>query len=308
MRILIIMFIFSYTSLAISAQDGKIKVLIVDGYGNHDWQKTTKLVQGILDAAQLFTFEVSTVPVDTNSAEFKSWHPKFKNYDVVIQTCNDINNSGPLWTESVRWNFEKYVRKGGGVLVLHSANNAFADWPEYNNMIGLGWRNKDYGYAFRVNEDGSLDTIPPGQGKNTSHGAREDRVIHIISKDPIHMGMPEEWKTPSIEVYTYARGPAKNVTVLSWAEDPVEHDNWPVEWIVRYGKGRIYTSTFGHVWPNESDPVDMRCAGFQTVLVRAIQWLANQPVTYPIPVDFPTKDNISLRVLPLVNQDLLESK
>ena len=68
-----------------------------------------------------------------------------------------------------------------------------------------------------------------------------------------------------------------------------------MEWVVNYGKGRAYSSSFGHVWHDEADPVDMRCAGFQTLLVRALQWLAHRPVTFPIPPDFPTETAISLR-------------
>ena len=39
----------------------------------------------------------------------------------------------------------------------------------------------------------------------------------------------------------------------------------------------------------------MRCAGLQTVAVRALQWLAGRPVTFPVPADFPTADTISVR-------------
>ena len=44
--------------------------------------------------------------------------------------------------------------------------------------------------------------------------------------------------------------------------------------------------------------VDMRCAGFQTVFVRALQWLAKRPVTFPLPSDFPTEASTVLRPLP----------
>jgi type 1 glutamine amidotransferase len=90
----------------------------------------------------------------------------------------------------------------------------------------------------------------------------------------------------------------ENLTVLSWAEDPKTRERWPIEWTVQYGEGRVYNSTFGHVWRDETDPVDFRCAGFQTILVRAMQWLAKHPVTFPVPPDFPTETNIVLRPLP----------
>jgi type 1 glutamine amidotransferase len=71
--------------------------------------------------------------------------------------------------------------------------------------------------------------------------------------------------------------------------------HWPLEWTVRFGEGRVYTSTFGHVWRGDTQPERMRCAGLQTVVVRALQWLAGRPVTFPIPADFPTAEAISVR-------------
>jgi type 1 glutamine amidotransferase len=276
----------------------RIKVLIVDGYSNHDWQRTTRLARGILERSGLCDVSVATVPTDTNDPAYARWLPAFKDFDVVVQTCNDLGGKGPPWPAPARTAFEEFVRAGGGVFVLHSGNNAFADWDAYNHIIGLGWRNKDFGYALRVRADESIERIPPGEGGGTSHGPRTDRLIHRLGDDPIHAGLPRTWKTPLLEVYTYARGPAENVDVLSWAEDPQTLAHWPIEWTVRYGEGRVFNSTFGHVWRDEVDPVDMRCAGFQTIFVRAMQWLAKRPVTFPIPADFPTAEATSLRPLP----------
>jgi type 1 glutamine amidotransferase len=274
-----------------------MKILIVDGYSNHDWQRTTRLVRGILEPTGLFDVTVSTAPASTNAAAYSSWQPVFTNADVVIQTCNDLGGKGPPWPARAREAFERFVRQGGGVFILHAANNAFADWPAYNEIIGLGWRKKDYGWALRLGADESIERIAPGEGASTSHGARTDRVIHRLGNHPIHSGMPRRWKTPLIEVYKYARGPADNLTILSWAEDPSTAERWPIEWVVQYGEGRVYNSTFGHVWHDEADPVDMRCAGFQTILVRSLQWLAKRPVTWPVPADFPTEQATVLRPL-----------
>jgi len=212
--------LYLQTPFAQGGEASRMKVLIVDGYSNHDWQRTTRLARGILDPTGLFDLTVSTAPASTNDAAYATWSPKFKDFDVVIQTCNDLGGRGPLWPAPARDAFERFVRDGGGVFVLHASNNAFADWEAYNQMIGLGWRKKDYGYALRIRADESIEKISPGQGTGTSHGARTDRVIHRLGDHPIHAGLPRRWKTPLIEVYTHARGPAENLTVLSWAEDP----------------------------------------------------------------------------------------
>lgn len=72
--------------------------------------------------------------------------------------------------------------------------------------------------------------------------------------------------------------------------------NWPLEWVVSYGQGRVYTSTFGHVWKDDVEqPARMRCAGVQTIVVRALQWLARREVSLPVPADFPSATAISVR-------------
>ena len=204
-----------------------IRVLIVDGFSNHDWRLTTRSIRAILEPTGLFSVDVSTSPADAGAPGWEQWRPDFAAYDVVIQNCNDFGG-GPLWPKPVRTAFEKFVRRGGGVYVWHSANNAFPDWPAYNEIIGMGWRKKEFGWALVVANDGTLDAL-----------------IRRIGEHPIHRGLPREWTAADIEVYYHVRGPAKHVDVLSYAHEPVTALNWPIEWTVRYGRGRVYTSTLG---------------------------------------------------------------
>ena len=179
------------------------------------------------------------------------------------------------------------------MIVFHSANNSFPEWKEYNRMIGLGWRKASEGYALQV-EDGKLVLIPPGSGDNTNHGARQDLVVQKFTDHPINHEFPVEWKTPDCELYRFARGPAENLQVLSYARDEKTGINWPVDWVVHYGKGRIYNATFGHIWNDQRMPPGIQCVGFQTSLLRAVQWVAHRKVTWKIPADFPDKDHVSL--------------
>ena len=74
---------------------------------------------------------------------------------------------------------EKYVSSGGGLYIFHSANNAFPEWEEYNKMIGLGWRKKDFGVALTIDDTGVIVRVPAGQGRGTSHG----KVTVPVPKD-----------------------------------------------------------------------------------------------------------------------------
>lgn len=285
---------FLSTPLFCQIKPDKIDVLIVDGFSNHDWKQTTYIVKTILEKSGLFNVATSTSPAETEDENWKSWKPKFQNFDVVIVNCNNIHNKDIRWPEEIEKSLERYVSLGGGLYVLHSANNAFAEWSEYNLMIGLGWRKPEEGIALQVMENGKIKEIPLGVGKATYHGPRNDEVIYILNDHPINKDFPKAWKTPDMELYKFARGPAKNLTVLSYAKDTETNINWPVEWTVAYGKGKVYNSSMGHLWKGETYPLGYRCIGFQTTLIRATEWLANGKTTYAVPEDFPTASTIRL--------------
>jgi len=272
------------------AEPALIRALIVDGFSNHDWRKTTRFIRATLERTGRFAVDVSTYEENVD------WRPDFASYDVVIQNSNNIQQPELRWPRAVEEALEIYVREGGGLLVYHSANNAFPHWPEYDRMIGLGWRDKDHGPALQLSSEGEIRRIPAGEGEGTSHGPRQDTLVHRLTPHPIHKGLPERWLTPDVEVYAYARGPAENLTVLSYGRHHATDAWWPLEWVVEYGDGRVYNSSFGHIWgDDEGTPARVRCAGFQTVLVRAAEWLATGDVTLPVPDDFPGEDAVSIR-------------
>lgn len=277
-------------------RNDEIRVLIVDGFSNHSVEKTTQKIWDILASDPTFKVSVSTMP-EITSEDWKDWDPNFSAYDVIIQTCNNLNKREISWPDNVKAALESYLRGGGGMYVYHGGNNSFPEWPEYNRMIGMGWRPVDYGKAVHI-VDGRLEEIPAGVGKKTGHGPRFDAVVHRFGDHPIHANLPRSWKSADLEVYAYARGPLENLTVLSYAREPVNDMDFPIEWSVAYGAGRTYVSTYGHYWRNQEDPPGMRDVAFHTLMMRALQWLANKPVTQSVPANFPTDTTISLQDVP----------
>jgi type 1 glutamine amidotransferase len=292
---LLTLFLFlQLVSMAQNRRKKPIRVLIVDGYSNHDWKQTSALAKGILEESKLFIVDISTAPATTNEDSLSKWDPDFRKYDVIIQNTNNINDKSLKWPRKQEIKLEQFVSAGGGLYILHSGNNAFPHWKEYDIIMGLGWRDKNAGIALEIDSNRHIVQIPAGEGNNTSHGKRFDALIHILNRHPINKDFPDQWMTPSMELYTYARGPAQNLTVLSYAFDTATHKNWPVEWVVKYGKGRVYNSSMGHLWKGEIYPISYRCIGFQTTMIRAAEWLATGKVTYKLPERFPGQ-NISVR-------------
>jgi len=119
----------------------KLSALIVDGMNNHDWAAGTRAIQAILEGSGRFTVEVCTWPK----------RPEFRGHDVVINNFNGGHTAtGTRWPREVEQALVEYVRGGGGLVVFHAANNAFLEWPEYNEMISLGWRDRGFGPSIAI--------------------------------------------------------------------------------------------------------------------------------------------------------------
>jgi hypothetical protein len=283
----------------VPAQAPRLRVLIVDGVNNHDWATATHAITEILTATALFSVEVSTSPPRGAPPEaWNAWHPDFSGYDVVINNFNGGHlDDGIEWPARVQESLEKFVRGGGGLVVYHAANNTFLKWKAYNEMIGLGWRSKSFGPGLAVSDDDKIVVIPKGTGLEPGHPERMDFQIHVRdTHHPMTAGMPRAWMHPSEQLTHGQHGPAEGLTILTYAHSPVSNQNEPMDWVRRYGKGRVYTTMLGHTWVGEST-INLDCVGFQTLLARGVQWAATGAVTIPIPAAFPGPDKVSLRKL-----------
>ena len=92
--------------------------------------------------AQAGIFELSHV----RAPEPEQFRADFSRFDVVIPYYCPVPSAGrdPAWPEDTRAALDRYVRDGGGLVIIHAASNAFASWPEYNHMTGLGgWGGRD---------------------------------------------------------------------------------------------------------------------------------------------------------------------
>ncbi|NLX99578.1 MAG: ThuA domain-containing protein [Rhodopirellula sp.] len=274
----------------------KRSLLIVDGMNNHDWPRATGILREILEGSGRFTVEVSSSPpADAPKSKWDQWRPDFAKYDVVLSNFNGGHKPDGLhWPRAVEKALEDYVGGGGGLVIYHSANNSFPNWKAYNEMIGLGWRDKNFGPSLIVSKDEKVVEIPKGEGRNPGHAPEHDFQVTVLNPNhPITKGLPKTWMHPHEQLTHGQHGPAKNLTVLTYAYSKDSGDNEVMDWAVPYDKGRIYVTMLGHLWKNGPDSA-MRCVGFQTMLIRGCEWAATGKVTYPVPKDFPTAREIRL--------------
>ena len=298
--------------LAVTANAADLQALIIDGQNNHgDWPKTTFMMKQYLEETGLFTvdlartkytwkgeqhlddfsipgFETEAKKQPQTDPDFK---PEFAKYDVVVS--NFGFNAAP-WPEATQLAFEEYVRKGGGLVVVHAANNSFGDWSEYNRMIGLGgWggRNEKTGPYVYLNKNGERirDT---SEGRGGHHGPQHEFSIVVRDKaHPITEDMPTEWMHTKDELYDMLRGPGEQMRILATAYSSPKFGGTdrhePMLMTIKYHDGRVFHTPMGHA------DYSMECVGFKVCLQRGTEWAATGKVTQEIPKDFPTADGVS---------------
>lgn len=281
------------------AEVPRLRTLIVDGVNNHDWQAATRGLRRILEATGRFTVDVSTSPGrDAAAVEWAKWRPEFAKYDVVVNNFNGGHlEDGLRWPPEVEAAWLRYLRGGGGVVILHAANNAFLGWPEYQEMVGLLWREPKFGPGLIVNARGRVETVPAGEGPKPGHGPRHDFQMETLDpQHPITQGLPAKWLHPSEQLTHGQHGPAEGLKVLTYAWSKDSKRNEPMDWVRRYGRGRVYVTMLGHTWRNEPNP-NYECVGFQTLVARGTEWAATGKVTISTPGELPTPERVVLRPL-----------
>lgn len=307
----------------------KLKALIIDGQNSHGiWPKGTFMIKSYLEDTHLFEVDIARTKylwigphhnkvketdnvqelihfypfedgkdrVLLDSTRFDpDFNPNFENYDVII---NNLGWKSSEWPENTKKRFENYMKNGGGLVVIHSANNAWGQWEAYNKMIGLGgWGGRNlksgpYTY-YDINDNLVTDT---SKGPCASHGPQHDFIVKTRAPEhPIMKGLPLEWLHHKDELYERLRGPADNMTILATGFSDSKHNkkmtdrHEPLLMAITYGDGRTFHSTLGHM------DYSMECVGFITTLQRGAEWAATGKVTQSIPKDFPSETQTSLR-------------
>lgn len=275
--------LFLSLNLTVASGSEKLRLLIIDGQNNHPWEVTTPLLKKIFTDSGRFKVDVATSPPAGH--DMSNFQPRFADYDVVVSNYN-----GEPWSDATEKAFQAYVYGGGGFVSVHAADNAFPDWPEYNEIVGLGgWggRNEISGPYVYLSNGKLVRDESAGRGGN--HGQQHEFQVKTLQPEhPIMQGIPSVWLHTQDELYEQLRGPAKNLEVLATAyADPKYGGSGrdePMLMTITYGEGRVFHTVLGHT------DYSMNCVGFASTLLRGAEWAATGEVTIPVPEHFPTAE------------------
>ena len=167
-----------------------------------------------------------------------------QNYDLVFfYTTGKL----PIKDADLDYFFKEWLpAKGHGFIGTHSATDTYGDYQPYWDMVG-----------------GTFDGHPWGSGN----------TVTITVHEPKHPAVSmwgDEFQIKD-EIYQYdLRYEPENLRVLvsidMAASNPKEPWHVPVSWVRDYGKGRVFSTNFGHNESTWRDPV------FQKHATEGIAW------------------------------------
>ena len=246
------------------AADAKpVKVLIITGDHGHAWKETTPFIKDLLVKAGM-SVDVTETPAKDLTTD------NLAKYDVLFLNYKDTKSGAEAtrWSDANKKAFADAVKGGKGLFVYHHASSAFTDgseWgKEFERITAGGWR------------------------KQGHHGKKHEFTVKIAKPDhPITKDMPATFTHSVDELYQNSLlFPDCEVLVTSWSDPAKDPKNTgkhePSVWVSKHGEGRVCNNALGH------DVAAMQDKGFQTLLIRGVEWAATGEVKTPVPAELKT--------------------
>jgi len=207
----------------------RTKVMLLDGESGgpyHKWQLGTPLIRQVLEETGRFDVTVVTAPAATGVLD--GFMPDFAAYKAVI-----FNYDAPdeRWPAPIKAAFERYVDGGGGVVIVHAADNAFSGWKAFNDMIGVGgwrdrtvasgpyWYYKDDKLLFtRTTSSACSERRPPGCIPDVGAGGSADGRSHLPGELVVVDDVADSGRTLGL-VIKLLRGFGAEVRSLRYDDD-----------------------------------------------------------------------------------------
>lgn len=218
-----------------------LNALILTGLHHpaHDWRATTPALQEILGKDSRFHVTVWEDPERLATEDLSRYHLIIQNY---------CNWEKPSLSAKSREKLLGFVRNGGGLALIHFANGAWRDWPDYYGRLSR-----------RIWVDGK-----------SSHDAYGPFKAHITKPDHLLTQGLTDFDTTD-ELYCNQQGELP-VDPLVTAHSKVSGKDEPLAFVYTEGKGRIFQTLMGH------DANALRTPAHAELIRRACAWAARREV------------------------------
>ena len=221
--------------LGYCAQESKGRLLLFFGTEQyHGWKENALALRESLEGSG-FTVVMCEDPwIFTTEG--------MKDYDGIILQFIMLDR----WPKAAEQAFLDLVTSGMGIGIVHSANNSFPGWAEFEEMLGLCWRTEK------------------GHEPQAGHDHYAPFKVKIVDKEHfITRGVGDFEITDELyrDLTKYS-----DYHVLAEAFSQDKQQNYPMLLVKTYGQGRIFHTVLGH------DAVSIRCPGFQKTMERGMLW------------------------------------
>ncbi len=264
-RLVLAAFILAAAALPLRAREVKVLIITGDEVGAHNWKKTAPLLKDILTKAGHKVDLTETPGKDLTPDNLAKYDVLLLNYRNTPQGAK--NNPGSVWSDANKKAFLDAVRGGKGLFCYHFSSAAFTgdtDFDkEYEKAVCGGWRKQGY------------------------HGAMHEFVIKPCKDHPITRGLAP-FKHGRDELYQNSViVPHSEILATAYSDAAKDPKNTgkdePMVWVGKYGKGRVCNNVMGH------DPEAMKGTGFQTLIIRGVEWAGTGDTDYPLPAELKAK-------------------
>lgn len=239
---LVALAIASALSSVVLADDAPIRILLVTGGCCHDYDFQTTAMQNALKGQGI---RAEWKVVNEGGKGTKAQIPLYENpewaygFDVVIHNECFANTTDPTYIRKITGPH----KAGVNAVVIHCAMHTYraAEIDDWRQFLGVTSRHHEHQSEYPVKV--------------------------VATKHPIMKDFPSDYKSAKDELYIIEKvWPQTEVLATSISEKTGKLN--PVFWTNRYGKARVFGTTYGHSVATFEDPV------FLKTLARGIKWAA----------------------------------
>jgi uncharacterized protein len=166
--------------------------------------------------------------------------PGMERYDGIVM----VLNTDDRWPAPVESALVGHIRGGMGIGIIHSSDNCFPGWSEFEDMVGLLWR---------------IDEV-----NKAGHDHYGPYTVEIVDKKHFITEAMEDFPITDELYRDLTKYSDFHVLAEGFSRD--KQARYPLIMTKNYGKGRVFHTVLGH------DVNTMSSAGFQRTTLRGMIW------------------------------------